>query len=77
MIKILIVIENGILSSVIADHSEISYIAVDHDPKGDEPVIISQICTPEIVPPGKLKEHFTGDDYLSIQIHDTLGQLDY
>lgn len=77
MNKILIVIESGIVSSVIADHSDVNYVVIDYDPKGDEPLIISNICTPEKVPTGKLSDYFTREDYPDSQIRDTLRKLAY
>jgi len=77
MNKVVIVIENGILSCVITDQSELNYVVIDHDPKGDEPLIFSGICTPEKVATGKLSDYFKGNEYPNIQIHDKLRELDF
>lgn len=54
--KILITVESGIVQSVDAN-CEIEYVIIDYDSKGDEPVIVGQINTPDNVIGEKEKFH--------------------
>jgi hypothetical protein len=76
MTKVLILVNRGVISSVIADNKDVKYIIINHDSAAEVPLVISGILKPKISA-GKLANHFTGDDDLDSEVRETLHKLNF
>lgn len=62
-IKVLIIVEGGIVQSLCASTTNVEYITLDYDSQSEEPVIIIGPCAPDnVFAPGKsADELFVGE----------------
>ncbi len=76
--KILITVEGGIVQSVMSTDTNIQFVIVDYDLKGDEPVIVSDPTKPEKLKTENFYELFTDEkDPIDMEVRDKLKRLKF
>lgn len=73
-VKILITVEGGVVQN-ICTNCEAEIVVIDYDRKGDEPVIVSEILSPDSISDEKFHTALFSDDQMDVDDRFTQNAL--